>query len=256
VDILIEEQHRALAFIAACNNQSYRPTADQVEDWLDEPATATPYGLLRKWTVFSRGMVTEQLVRLGWVFEDVRNGELYILALGRALLRDADAKTAEVVAATTVVLDAKDPLAYAALMSELASAGAGLLVDPYVRREQLLHIVQDTKLERVLVGQNLKRSELDGLRAMLGYLPPGRRLELRIAEDAHDRYLKAEDGSVSIIGSSMGTVSGQKSTTVITPFPEDSHEMIGKMLEDRWDSAEPLRAEEPEVQGDEKEPPV
>jgi len=46
VDILIEDQHRALAFIAACNNQGYRPSANQVEDWLDEPATPTPYGLL------------------------------------------------------------------------------------------------------------------------------------------------------------------------------------------------------------------
>ena len=35
-----------------------------------------------------------------------------------------------------------------------------------------------------------------------------------------------------------------------------SYEMIGKMLEDRWASAEPLRAEEPAVQVDEQEPPA
>ena len=257
MDILTEDQHRALAFIQACNNQRHGPRLDEVERWLTEPSRplstmqmlTTQVGSLGR--LFGQGAVTDQLVRLGWVYLAEARQRLYTSALGEALLRDADARLAEVGAATTVVLDATDPLAYATLMSELASAGAGMLIDPYIRREQLLHIIQDTLLERVLVGQNLKAPDLDGLRAMLGYLPPGRQLEVRVAEDAHDRYLKSEGGEVFIIGSSMGTVSRQKSSTVITPFPQDSAEMIAKMLKDRWDAGEPLRPVVVEPEADE-----
>jgi hypothetical protein len=249
VDILTEDQHRALAFIEACNGQDYGPSPEEVETWLREPAT--PPGLYNYASLmmtaamygFSRGLVTEQLVRLRWVTQ--YRGGLYTEPLGTALLRDADAKTAETAGASTVVLDAENPLAYAALMSELAAAGAGLLVDPYIRREQLLHVAQDTKLERLLISDKIKPKDMDGIRAVLGYLQPAERhLEVRVAEDAHDRYLKSEDGDVYIIGSSLGTVAARNSTTVLTPFPADSREMVGTMLEARWDAATPVRASE------------
>ncbi|CCH86960.1 conserved protein of unknown function [Modestobacter italicus] len=248
MDILTEDQHRALAFIKACNGQGYGPSADEVETWLREPAippglynyvglsvSAAMYG-------FSRGLVTDQLLRLRWVTG--YSGELFTQPLGTALLRDADAKTADVAGATTVVLDAKNPLAYAALMSELAAAGAGLLIDPYIRREQLLHVAEDTTLQRLLISDKISQKDMAGIRALLGYLQPAERhLEVRVTGDAHDRYLKAENDDVYIIGSSMGTVASRKSTTVLTPFPGDSREVVGRMLEARWDAGDPVRAE-------------
>jgi hypothetical protein len=245
MEILTEDQHRALAFIDACNNQRYAPSADEVERWLEEPATPPgPWNFAARWTRtgLERGKVTDQLVRLGWVLGD--GGGLYTLPLGQALLQDAEVKTAEVLAATTVILGSNDPLAYGTLMSELAAAGAGMLVDPYIRREQLLHLVQDTTLDRLLISRKVGKRDLAGVRALLGHLPAGRELEVRVAAEAHDRYLKAEDGGVFVIGSSMGMVSAQKATTVFTPIPSDGREVIGKMLEDQWAASQPLRPEE------------
>jgi hypothetical protein len=247
MEILTEDQHRALAFIEACNSQGHFPTDSDVERWLAEPAQPVPRGavlgathsLFRVLYGF-QGSVTDQLVRLRWVTEAA--GRLFTEDLGRALLQDAEAKTAEVMSSTTVVLGSDNPLAYATLMSELAAAGAGLLVDPYIRREQLLHVVQDTTLSRLLISQKIGPRDLASVRSFLGYIPAGRELEVRVASEAHDRYLKGEDGRV-FIGGSMGMVSLQKATTVFTPVPEDSREMIGKMLEDQWAAAEALRAE-------------
>jgi hypothetical protein len=44
VNILTDEQHRVLAFIAACNGSSYNPTASEVMVWRDKPKpTAAEY---------------------------------------------------------------------------------------------------------------------------------------------------------------------------------------------------------------------
>lgn len=160
--------------------------------------------------------------------------------MGRALLADADTKAAEVAPSTTVVLGSDDPLAYATLMSELATAGAGLLVDPWARREQVLHLIQDTRLSRLLVGSKLPQRDRDGIAAMLAHLPDGPSLDVRIGEHAHDRYLKTEDGAVSISGSSMNTVATSAASTVVTPIPGDSLHLVAEMLESQWSAVTAL----------------
>jgi hypothetical protein len=248
VDILTEDQHRALAFIQACNNQGHAPTQDDVERWLTEPRQ--PMSTMQAFmssaaigfnSIFGRGAVTDQLVRLGWVYEADARSRLYISALGEALLRDAEEKAAEVVASTTVVLGSDNPLSYAALMSELAAAGAGLLIDPYIRREQLMHIVQDTKLARLLVSHKVGEKHIAAVRSFLAYVPDNRGLEVRLAAEAHDRYLMNEDGEIFIIGSSLNTVALRSATTVFTPVPEDSVDVFTKLIEDQWSAGEPLR---------------
>jgi hypothetical protein len=244
MEILTEDQYRALAFLQACNDQHYAPTDDEVTRWLDAPpmawtslsAASYMIGTLNR---LGQGSVTELLVHLTWAYRV--SSRLYIDELGRALLADAEQKVAEVAQSTTVVLGSDDPLAYATLMSELAAAGAGLLVDPWARREQVLHLIQDTRLSRLLVGSKLGQRDRDGISAMLGHLPKGRQLEVRISDNAHDRYLKAEDGAVAIIGSSMNTVASGASSTVVTPVPGDSLGLVAEMLESQWAAAAPLR---------------
>jgi hypothetical protein len=87
---LTEDQHRALAFIEAGNGQGYGPSADEVETWLREPAS--PPGLYNYVSLtmsaamhgFSRGLVTDQLLRLRWVAG--YSGELFTQPLGTALV--------------------------------------------------------------------------------------------------------------------------------------------------------------------------
>lgn len=252
MNILTEEQHRALAFIEACNSHGYGPEPDEVARWLAEPRKplSDMYAAMASFSmlggVLHRGAVTDQLVRLGWVYRADARTRLFISELGEALLRDADAKSAEVTASATVVLGSDNPLSYAALMSELAAAGSGLLIDPYIRREELMHIVQDTTLTRLLVSEKVKEHNVAAMRSFLGYVPADRGLDVRIVSEGHDRYMKAEDGQVFIIGSSMNMVALQKATTVFVPVPEGSCEMFDKLVEDQWSAGEPLRPEAPE----------
>lgn len=249
VDILTDEQHRALAFIGACSNRGYAPTPDEVQRWLTEPSNpiADPYAAMIRIAhaanVIYPGSVTDQLVRLRWVYRVEARSRLLITALGQALLEDAEEKVSEALTSATVVLGSDDALSYAALMSELAAAGAGLLVDPYVRREQLTHVVADTSLTRLLVSRKIREDGLAAMRSFLGYVPDARGLEVRVASEAaaHDRYLMNEDGEVFTIGSSLNMVASRSATTVFTPVPRGSLDVFTKLLEDHWATAEPLR---------------
>lgn len=101
--------------------------------------------------------IIDHLVRLTWLQTVPRGADvgLRLTDLGRALLRDRDQELIEDdVAVSVVVLSAADPLSYARLVGHLADAGAGLLVDPYLKIDGLHMIVNSTRLTRLLVLAN------------------------------------------------------------------------------------------------------
>lgn len=80
--------------------------------------------------------VIGRLIRLAWLSEAAAPGGsepgLRLTDLGRALLRDVMTGDEDDEDVSVVVLGLSDPLAYPILVGQLAAAGPGLLVDPYL----------------------------------------------------------------------------------------------------------------------------
>jgi len=87
--IATDGQHRALAFIAACNGSGYSPARDEVDAWLREPvSTGALAAAVMRFSVvlegaFGRSDTLDHLLKLGWITESPSLG---LTELGRALL--------------------------------------------------------------------------------------------------------------------------------------------------------------------------
>jgi hypothetical protein len=267
MQILDKDQHRALAYVSAANRGGYRPIADELHEWLTAPnpheaLTNSPFAdLARSLKVIghSMGFITTadpetfaaHLIRLGWLEKDERNS-LGLTPLGRALLRTAEADEDSSEVPTAVVLGAQNELAYPMLIRRLAEAGSGLLIDPYLRLEQLLHVRTHTSIQRVLISAKLKREEQQAMAVLItsgaGANGP---IELRVAdkEVLHDRFIVGEE-FVDTIGTSINTV-GRQHPTVLTPLPSPAADTMREHAEKWWTEAKPLAAWPPPEAPDE-----
>ena len=78
------------------------------------------------------------------------------------------------------------PLAYPILVGQLAAAGPGLLVDPYLKLADLHTIVVSTQRTRLLVsGKTNNRGEVGAILACLGKGSLSRRVEVRSSTGLH-----------------------------------------------------------------------
>lgn len=263
MEIATTQQHRALAFVAACVGSGYRPTREEVTAWLASPSATEPKYWLPAFEGFSRtlgwvaGRVAgiemtspgesevDHLVRIGWLQAD--RDRLAISRLGSAIYAAATRASVVESGPAIVVLGTDDPLAYPTLVGELADAGAGLLVDPYIRVEQLHTLIQHTHLTRVLVKRagrsGLSADALTMLEVFLSSSSLSRPIEVRVSEDPklHDRLIIREDGGVQTMGASMNTVEGGTGT-VISPVPALAGAVLIDQAEAQWDAARPLAA--------------
>ncbi len=181
----------------------------------------------------------EHLVRLTWL-EDVGDDQspgLRLTEIGRALLRDHEQDSAAHEDVSVVVFEPEDPLAYPLLVGQLANAGKGLLVDPYLKVGDLHRIAVSTQLTRLLVtGGPQNKRELAAIQTFLDSPRLDRRVEVRSSKDLHDRVLVAEDGSVLTLGTSLNGV-GRK-LTVLSPIPPPRHTVFRAAYEEIWNRAE------------------
>ena len=184
--------------------------------------------------------VVEHMSRLTWLHEveAPHGGEpgLRLTDLGRALLRDAETDKESHDDVSVVVLGRDDPLAYPVLVGQLAAAGTGLLVDPYLKLADLHTIVVSTQLTRLLVsGKTNNRSVIASMKAYLGSRVLARRIEVRSSTELHDRIIIADDGDVLTIGTSLNGVG--RTTTVMTPIPPPARESLRREYERLWSEA-------------------
>jgi len=182
----------------------------------------------------------QHLVRLTWLEQIPAPGDrdpgLRLTDLGRALLRDveADGETDEDV--SVVLLGREDPLAYPILIGQLAAAGRGLLVDPYLKLADVHMIVVSTQLTRLLVsGRANNKGVMSSMQAYLDSSSLGRRVEVRASAELHDRVLLADDGDVLTLGTSLNGVG--RTTTVMTPIPSPAREPLRGEYERLWTEA-------------------
>jgi hypothetical protein len=245
VKILTDPQHRALAFIDACNGSGYCPTASQVNLWLKEPVPATAWTTLLSSlsaAVFAQLSQTrrdslDHLVNLEWITADPG---LKVTELGRALLGAAERAAAVEGEAGIVVLDRDDPFSYARLIGHLAKAKEGLLVDPYFRIDQLMTILNSTSITRILISKQHKGSTEDRATLAVALDSPSlpRGIEIRATSDPslHDRLIVGEDGEVWTLGASLNSVA--TTSTVIVPVPKAGADALRQQAEKLWANAE------------------
>lgn len=244
MEILTEQQHRALAFISAANSGGYSPTSDELDRWLSRPtsnngagklmdmlgvravnALMNPYGTAEP--------VADHLSYVGWV---AGYPGLRLTALGKALLRATEKEQES--GPSVVILDNNDPLAYIQLLGMLSDVRGALLVDPYLDANELLDLMEFTGVERILVGDKdkAKRTRLTAL--MSKTADPS--VELRACGGLHDRSIIAGDGRVWTIGASLNTVSKRKSPTMLVPMPSEAAQAWKAAMEAQWTTASPL----------------
>ncbi|AWZ07414.1 MULTISPECIES: hypothetical protein [unclassified Streptomyces] len=164
--------------------------------------------------------VAEYLRKVGWIRQTDGAG-VELTVLGRAIRQAGQAQENATSAVEDVVLSPTDPLVYTVLTRRLAAAGAGLLVDPYFKAEQLAWVLECTSIRRILISKKASAKERPMIAVALGTLPRGEDVEVRATagSDLHDRRIVAEGGGVQLIGSSLNGV-GRHQTSVITPEPE------------------------------------
>jgi hypothetical protein len=253
VKITTDVQHRALAFIEACNGSGYSPSKSEVDLWLTEPvpasALAAALGLFSMMRAFQpRRDTLDHLVALRWITGEPR---LRLTELGRALLGAAERASAVEGEAGVVVLDRADPFSYARLIGHLAKAKEGLLVDPYFRIDQLMTILNSTSITRVLLSKQHKGSTEARAALAVALDSPSlpRRIEIRATSDPglHDRLIVGEDGEVWTLGASLNSVA--TTSTVIVPVPQAGADALRQQAEKLWGDAEQVRTTPPQPGG-------
>lgn len=249
MEIVSDQTHRVLAYLDALNRHGVKPDQYWVNEFADRPdlkvervgglsALGTTAHLLMAFAEreVAQERYADYMARLGWVSIDERSVEL--TGMGRALLKALNSPAIEESADVfEVVLDPKDPFAYAQALGGLSSVKNALLVEPYFRLEQLMDVAAFDNITRVLLGSKLKAREYEVLATGLAALPDERKLEIRRALDLHDRYLiPAEDGNVVMLGSSLGGI-GKKVSTMTT-VGQLASRALRHVHEELWRDAE------------------
>jgi hypothetical protein len=272
--ILKDEQRRGLEFIQAANLGGHRPTRAQVEQWMFSPgrrpgrrgklieparpgtlALNLDFALSESVRTTYRSLVgtpavyepdgppegfVEHLLRLEWI-EANGLGGLALTGLGRALLRSAQVSSDDQESLGTVVLGSEDPLAYGKLLGHIAESGEALVVDPYLRANQLLELLLHTNCMRLLVGSGLKSSDLTEMKVLLNTWGerPGVQLRQAARGAIHDRYIVGDLG-VHMIGASINGIAAGSATTVLIPLRDAAADAIHTLCDEWWDAAELL----------------
>ena len=142
-----------------------------------------------------------------------------------------------------MVLGSDDPLAYPRLFGALSDLGPSLLIDPYLRLDQLHHVLANTEIDRVLItgldSQKKNRVEISTYLQSVKV----RKLEVRSSLRLHDRLAFATDGRALMFGISMNGV-GRK-TTVLTSLPSTAATALRKEYEQLWNDGEVVASSQP-----------
>lgn len=253
--ILSERQERLLGFVGSCNSSGYRPTEQQVLEWLNSSSPRRPesqisvIGKSVMDMVFAArvGLVVgtgeddvEHAVRLEWL---EGNGALLLTPLGKALLQSAERTDIADEDINVVDLGREDPLSYPKLFGRLAALGEAMLVDPYLRLEGLNDVVTHTSITRVLISKQHKNSH--EVRAALGvYLGSAqlpRQIEVRATADTdvHDRIIVSSD-QVHVLGHSLNGIAKASASTLLIRLPDAAASGQRQRVDQWWANAESI----------------
>lgn len=179
--------------------------------------------------------VVKQMRRFGWVHRNDTKG-LSVSRLGRALYESDMAEQSGSVESGFMVLEAGDELAWGRLVGHIAELDDVLIVDPYLRAEQLSQLREHTSVAKVLIGPNLGNADITALK-VLAATPNYEDIEIRQAPRGtlHDRYV-IDAISVRLIGASLNGIGGL-TTTMVVPLPEEPAALIRKHADEWWEKS-------------------
>lgn len=246
-----------LAFVDACNTSGYRPTAEEVTLWLRSPQPRLPTNRLAASLAANLAQVLTPIfagVEPGSGEDDVAHAQrllwlspgdrLSLTRLGAALLRSGERSQVDQASVDVLELGREDPLAYPRLVARLASSGTALLVDPYLRLEQLHDLVVETEVSRVLISKQQKASReiRAGIATYLGSPRVARTIEVRASadNDVHDRVLVEDNGSVYLLGYSLNGIKAGAASTMLVRLPDAAAGGQRERAEAWWADAEPV----------------
>lgn len=113
-----------------------------------------------------------------------------------------------------------------------------MIVDPYFRLPQLTDVVDLGTVTRVLTTKKIGKADVKRLAFGLRTLGESQPIEIRFAQDLHDRYLIPADGRLRGLGTSLHGVG--RSLTLLTTLGADSSRALREFYEQKWADAEEL----------------
>lgn len=175
---------------------------------------------------------------------DRNDARVRLTELGRGLRQALSSDAAN--EATSVLLGEAEPLAYGLLLARLAARGLCLLVDPYLTDAVLLDLLKYTNVNRVLTSDKGGKRGKDRALAVaaLAAQNASRRVQVRLSDALHDRYVLTDDGAVEAIGTSLNSVS--KNATTVVPIAGQPAMLLRGHYEALWKDATVLVDAHPE----------
>lgn len=254
MEIVSKRTHQVLSYIAALDSPDVLIPVESVNeyganpnihvdkgDWWDTANTLS--GLARRQRAFDLGFGIQEnysdfLARFGWI--EIQGGSIVrITELGKALLRHLNKPVIDTTSndLVEVVTDPDNPFAYADALDAVTSAENSLLVDPYLRLDELRDIADFRVITRVLIGHKLKLKDYTLMsHGLAGLLNAGNEIEIRKSTALHDRYLIPPTGNVVMLGSSLNGI--QKNICTFTTLGTRSSEALRSLHEEIWNEAE------------------
>jgi hypothetical protein len=183
----------------------------------------------------------EHLLRLRWLRSNESGSGLKVTPLGRALY-DSDVldRLGYGDDKEVIVLGAGEEFAWGKLVSHISELGECLVIDPYLRNEQLTTLKTHTTMTRALIGSGRSTADCVALKVTLGALGY-EHIELRQAppKTLHDRYVISAD-AVYMMGGSLNGV-GAATTTTLMPLTGEPALRIRQLAEEWWEKSVDLR---------------
>lgn len=261
MEIATPEVHAVLSYISAVERQGQGLTSAQVEAFAARERRMFPTGgfmtvamsgtkiLEQLAGTVSVESFTDWLERLEWISAEPT---VTLTSLGQAVLRELDQSEVSTDSPLEVTLSPEDPIAYARAIERIAQHEDALLVDAYFRLDDVMPILSQTSVSRVLTSGRGGKKRTGAVAVALEQLPPSRPFEVRVHDDVHDRYVIPGSGPVDSIGTSLGGVG--KRFTVMTRHEEPMASTIRATHEALWNAAT-LLAEQTEAQPPPETPP-
>jgi hypothetical protein len=181
------------------------------------------------------------LTRVGWLV--IQNELVRITPLGEAVLSHLEQSAVDTEAPVEIALDQGDPVAKARVLGKIHELGKSDLVDAYFALDDLLPVLNDTEVQRVLThpprnaGDTKRVVELQNAVAAL---TPQRPFEIRTNDEFHDRYVIPENGPIWQIGTSLGGI-GRRFSAMVPLRDEKLAKQIRDRFDAAWETGEPIR---------------
>jgi hypothetical protein len=259
-EIAEPDVHRVMVYLDAVNQNGYQPTAQELDVYGKQPdRSVTVRGGFAQLAAQAGGLsaiyatltgtrevesFSAHLVRLRWARES--DGRHEITENGAAVLRALNVSaTMSDSSVIQTVLGAEDPIAYARVVSTIADMDDVLIVDPYLKIDQLPDLFRLTSVKRILTSSERKSADKKSVPFVAASSIATHEVEMRqdLGNDLHDRYFIPASGAVQMISTSLNGIGLRLS--VLTPLDSEASRAVREAHEAIWTGATPMRANPP-----------